>query len=197
MLDKMSFPDFEVTPHMKSILETNTLGCCIATIPEEDDAPSLKKKKQENTMHVTVNTPTTKNDLETSRVDYLEGALSEAQGRIYSKLSKTFNLEEPDAPRSPKELVERLKEGKFTFKKFGVNDDGSWREPDDFHPTYRIMEFITWFDPAKPADRAGFNAAYERMSAAFRTAERLIMTASPEMGLKALEEFESKDYTTS
>jgi len=107
-------------------------------------------------------------------------------------------MDPPCPPMSPKEYVERIKDGKFEFAKHGLNDDGSWRvdEPDQNNPfaVYNVSGYILWVDPDHPKDAEGYTAAEKLMEKALKDAERMIAVSNPAEGLAALEKFEAETF---
>lgn len=90
-------------------------------------------------------------------------------------LRKQFGLKDDDAPTNPKELVERIKAGKFTLP-----DETKRR----YH--YSALDGIRWRDPDLKEDQAGYEAAWNAFRKAKETAHEDIMIKDGEAGLAAL-----------
>ncbi len=105
------------------------------------------------------------------------------------ELSKKFGLMDEAAPRTTKDMVARIKEGKFTLSKYAEDQEDD--EGCDYNDMYDVVRHIRWRDPAVKEDRAGYKAAYAELSKAHDAAKDAIMVGTPAEGLKALQEFEA------
>lgn len=168
-------------------LENNCFVSCDKLTP----LTCTSNQQQENTMYHE-DYEMSDNRTETERkADYFQSELRNAQSRKSSELHESYKLDLQSEPNDPKEMIEWIKDGKFTFAKNRLNDDGSWREPNDYHPRpYGFLNYIQWNNPDR--DTAGFDAADKKLDDATRSTERTITAASTgaEM-LKALQDFES------
>lgn len=175
------------------------IDCCELPCPpipcELDSLTALapKKKNQEKNMNLynddeCICTPTLSEN--ERKISYFQGELCNASYVKRDALTEQYKLNLQDKPLSPKEFVEWIKDGKFTFTKSKLNDDGSWREPECYHSFYEPTNFIHWNNPDR--DVTGFQAAQKVLDTATRTAERAITAAStPAEMLKVLQDFES------
>jgi hypothetical protein len=172
----------------------NSLDCCTAAVP----APCVgykEPKKQEKKMYDLDMDYSETNNLtaDERKAQFLSQSLQTAASRKRGEAWSAFHMDGTDAPKSPKEFVDFIKEGKFQFSKAFLNDDGTWRDEED-HPYFysdSMQRFLKWDDPAQRPDKKGWEAASEKIHAATTTAERAIVVGTPAEGLKALEEFEA------
>lgn len=124
---------------------------------------------------------------ETSKKNHLIRRLEDVYYHKSIDMRKVFNMDPAD-PRSPKELAERLKAGKYTVLK--PEDDMSHGNIWDFY----WRDYFTWEDPANPADKKGHEAAQNKMDAAYRSAKDTIVVMDEATGLAALREFEAATF---
>lgn len=177
------------------------LDCCqtaipcgsLTSTPTEMECNTPKKKLKEKSMRdfdygedVIVNS--TENERKAS---YFQNELNNASYPKRDDLREQFKLDLQESPLTPKEFVEWIKAGKFTFTKNELNDDGSWREPNAYHRTYNLAaDYIRWNNPDRNV--TGYQAAVAKLDLAEKTAERAITAAStPAEMLKVLQDFES------
>jgi len=184
-------PDFIFSGNLTSSSPTNSLDCCVEAVPQTD---KVCNKKQEKKMFNDFNENET---TETERQrNYLQDQLMAVFWKKDSVLGEEFNLEGLKPPQSPQEFVNYVKEGKFTFEKNFLNDDGSWRE-EVGHPWFHsnaFANYIVWTDPDNLPDQKGYKAAYAKLIEAKAKVERKIVVSTPAEGLVALEEFEAATY---
>jgi hypothetical protein len=115
---------------------------------------------------------------------FLVGKLEDAYYASKDALRKTFNLDDMDQPKTPKELAARLAAGLFVIRHLD-------KQPDYAFNYHDAGEYIQWRDPSKPADQAGFDAAKALLKAACDDAELTIRIQSPADGLTALKAFKA------
>jgi len=146
--------------------------------------PSQNCKKEEKML-----------DLNQKRIDHLTQRLNDATRSHIESLRPFYNLEDEDAPRSLKQLADRIKEGRYII----VNDNGT---EDLDQPTigyfelyYSLGRNFRWRDPAKKLDTEGYNAAIARRDKASRDVMDVIIIKDADAGLAAVQEFEAKDFT--
>lgn len=173
-------------------LETNTISTPINTVVCCGNAPQActSNQQQENKMyHDEYDMPETRTETE-RKADYFQSELASSESKKRQDFRTTYKLDLQTEPLSPKEFIEWIKDGKFTFTKRDLNDDGSWRDPDTYHSFYEPTNYLQWKNPDR--DTSGFDTASKTLSDAYKTTERAITAASTgaEM-LKALQDFES------
>ncbi len=124
---------------------------------------------------------------EQSKRSYLHSRLYAIRCEKVADLRETFNINDDDAPKTRKELAERIAAGKYQIKdleKKGEVDFGwnGW------------YGSIIWRDPAVKADEAGFTAAVKKVDDAQQATLDKLTVLSIEEGYKALEEFKSATF---
>jgi hypothetical protein len=113
--------------------------------------------------------------------EYLRQRLRDIHENHVDSLRVQFYLDDDAPPKSVREIVARIKDGKFEMP--AEKDDNNWNG----NPIWNIR----WRDPSKPADHKGFDAAEKKLEEAFTAAKDQIMVMDAATGLKALQEFES------
>lgn len=112
--------------------------------------------------------------------------------RDSEELQKKFNLLSSRF-KSSRELVQAIKDGKITF-----SYENEEEEIEDYGNRYRyphdLISCISFRDPKVKADRTGWKNAVEQIEKDAKDVKDQIMVMSLEDGLKALKEFEAKDY---
>lgn len=179
----------------------NTIDCCkpaSVPVPKLCNESVPKKKQQEKKMYdlyeaemtPTITTP------DERKANFLACQLDNAVCRKRGELYVAFKMEGTPPPKSPKEFVDYIKAGKFEFAKNYLNDDGSWRDETKTPYWYsnRFMDYVSWNDPEKAADFAGYEAAVDKVEADQKEVMRTITIGTPAEGLAALKDFESKTF---
>lgn len=133
-----------------------------------------EKEKKGNTMY---------EDFENPERGYLDRRLSALYSKKDSELTKHYNLY-PTPPESIEEAVERFTSGAFTMK------------PKEDRAYYSWTGQFTWDDPKNPPNRAGYNAATDKLNKAYNDTRDTIKVLDAEKGLEALKAFEATDTTT-
>lgn len=198
-----SMPEIPKMPSIQFKQELNSLECCEAKAATPIGACAGTKyhtcdiygsmvnyqeqEKGTTTMTCMHDTP------ETRKTDYLDRVLSSSYHQKRSDLVDKFGMN-PPKPTSPKELVDWVKAGNFTFQKNFLNDDGTWRD-DTVHPWYNSMtDMLVWTDPTHPKDEASYDTAVENLDEAYAKALNRVAVLTPAEGLAALESFEAQEF---
>jgi hypothetical protein len=138
---------------------------------------------EEMTMNITPMNPAPIPTDEKQR-DYLLGRLGVIKDQLVEDGRKFFHLTDEEGPHNPKELIDRIVNGRYEFKK-GYDD------PEETRFTYP-WAWIRWRDPKNPADIEGFNKwRDEVLSKLYQDARDAIVIKTPEEGLKILQDFAS------
>jgi len=116
--------------------------------------------------------------------DYLFTRLRNEHSSKQYDLRKAFYMIDDDAPVTPAELVKRIQDGKFI-----LND----KTKDEYQGCYSA-QYITWRDPAKPADTESFEAANDKLTKAYCSAKDEIKVFAPEKGLETLKAFQAATF---
>lgn len=111
----------------------------------------------------------------------LETVYYEKESPLYAQ----FGLSDDLPPAGPKEIAERLKEGKYTIKGADKDDEFSG------YRYWGIGDLIRWRDPAKKADTEGYEAALKDLNAKRQAALDTIKIDEPKAGLDAIKALEA------
>lgn len=126
---------------------------------------------------------------------YLESRLHSIYWDKQAGLSRHFHILDDEYPKSYKEAIQRIKDGKVVLKKhFDIADEID--EEDDLFgfDVYSLGHALRWRDPNQPADHDGHKAALEKLDAARTEIKDIIQIKTPEEGLVALKEFEKATF---
>lgn len=196
---------------MEDYTNPYSLGNCIAATPCTYALPKVGyavpaiQEKGNNPMRIENTTATAyvtapKSDDATSR-DYLLSRLAIYDGwhdPKASKISDFFNLGEDGRPKSYLQLIDAIKNDKFSLDPKAVArlkriqdeaaEDGEDFDVEDYGygPFYGIV-----FTDFPKADRKGYEAAMEEYGALKQTTRDTIMVKSPAEGLTALQTLEA------
>ena len=97
---------------------------------------------------------------------------------------KHFGLLDDPRPSTAKELIKRIKDGKFYIEKDHEDKEAG---------VYYILDFFKWRDPDLKKDQEGYSATRELIAKAVAEAEDEIWNDSKN-ALKAIHKFESKSF---
>lgn len=171
-----------------------SLGTCEAAPPSRWDVKNqcyaVNKEEGNNPMNyatATVNAGTTETQ---DQRKYLTQRLETIYYKLEAPLYSQFGLTDDDAPTSPKELAQRIKDGKFVIK--GLKDKSESDEFDDdsyFHGYWTSL--LRWRDPAKKADAAGYEAAIKELKDLRQKTLDIIKIDEPKAGLDAIKALEA------
>lgn len=145
-------------------------------------------KKSPSAKEQTMNTIQITNDTDSNKRGYLERRLYDIKDEKMVAARDTYNLNDMDSPSTPKEMADRITAGLFEIKgldtkadqKFGWN---GWAGA------------MHWRDPAKKADKVGFDAFQTKVEAAAQTVEDTIAILPAADALKALQDFEAATFS--
>lgn len=142
-------------------------------------AETVANKKQENNMYT--NTP---DALETQKRNYLSSRLVNLKGKKVDKLRQAYGLDDEDRPLTPKELLERIKSGKFVIR----------GEHEDTTDPYNLLEYFSWREPDRKEDKVGFRTAREPLDKAYDEAKDTVIVLPLEDALAAVKKFEEAEF---
>lgn len=171
--------------------------CIPQEYPAKEPPPQQPMANNKKGKAMTYDLDFTDTSTETERTkDYLVGELDSEYCQHGSKIQEKFLPEQP-RPKSPKEFVEFIKDGKFKFSKDFLNDDGTWRDPDVIHWRWwhDPSSFLRWNDPNVVQDKDGWNKSRDKMDESYRSTARKIHVLPPAEGLDALVKFSETDFT--
>lgn len=118
-------------------------------------------------------------------------------------LKKQFGLVDEDAPKTRKDLIERITQGKYQITPAGQAQDVLNEKMNGILPNiaemlgtdYLLASWaIRWRDPSKAEDLEGFDAAIKRRDAAYDKATTIILVKSGDEAIKAVEDFELQSF---
>lgn len=161
-----------------------------------EDVPTQKEETRENTMDTTAR--------ETR--DYLLRRLERLFCSKQEDLRKKFDLYHSPFPKSPDQLVQMIKDGKFKIAKRHTDaqiianaedngmefaDDAAKQEYLKDHFTYRSIYDYIEFDDGVKVDRKGYDEAEKVLRGEYAKARDAIVVLDAEKGLAALQAFEA------
>jgi hypothetical protein len=117
---------------------------------------------------------------------YLKERVSSIRYEKHREIGKQFFYDEPDSPKTIKELKERLKKGLYT-----VNEPKNYDEDDDegeYGGHFYWRDFFSWRTADTQFDKAGYKAAIEELETFIQDIIDQIRILDPKDGLKLLEE---------
>lgn len=135
----------------------------------------LNVNVQEDTMNTHDNT-------EANARSHLRNNLASSYSKHDHDLLRHFGLMEDDSPDSPEEVIERIKNGKYVL-----------RDKKDRTSFSHWTSHIRWRDPSKEKDEAGYKAAFEKMSQAYKHAQQDVLCDPLDKAKAAVRKFE--EYT--
>jgi hypothetical protein len=121
--------------------------------------------------------------------DHLSVRLNDMAYKKLPELRKAFGLVNDEDPKTPDELIQRIKDGKFVLP--STEDQEKNRERDFYSSAW---SFIEWRDPSVKRDQSGYAAAKDKLNAAATQVRDIIMVKTPEDGLAALQAFEAQSF---
>lgn len=134
---------------------------------------------------------TTVNQDDAKKRDHLASRIWSIYSKHVDTLREKFNMNDDIRPWNAKELVERIKEGKFILdKKFDKLDEDELDEYFD-----GPFDGIYWRDPDKVKDVDGFRAAMAELDIAYKHVQDDIAILSPEKALESVRAFEDWTYS--
>ncbi len=122
-------------------------------------------------------------NLELQSRKYLQREMDGLHCQVVEKLRDTYNINDMLAPKTPREMRERINQGLFEITGEDSAPDKSfgWGGPG-----------LRWRDPAKKADHEGYNKAADEYESEFsKVMTKLFVLPSIE-GLKIYENFRDK-----
>lgn len=150
---------------------------------------SMKKEQQGNTPMAYCNSTTpAKSDAQVQR-DYLTGRLREVRYIVSDGLINMFNLHVNQQPKTYKELIDWIKNDKFTLDTKRTAKIDAFVGDGDWYGSY--FDGIIFTGSGKPKDYDGYTAATVEMDKAYTAAMDVIVTGDAAAGLAALQKFEA------
>lgn len=144
-------------------------------------------KSNQANIDLSVNMPPATNPEERMRNHLLERA-GTASYEKREEMRQAFGLIDDDEPVTLKDFFTRIKDGKYVIP----TDEKELNR--EFWDTGRLLEEITWRDPARKEDEAGFNAANDLLTKALNDVSDEIIVKAPDQGLESLRAFQVKTF---
>jgi len=167
--------------------------CSLGTVDvAQSPVWNCKQEEGNNPMNYATATVTAATTETQDQRKYLEKRLQCVFYEKEAPLYADFGLGDDDPPRTPKELEDRIKAGKFIVK--GKKTDGLDADDDFYYGNWSNL--IRWRDPAKKADQDGYEAARTALSNARQEALDIIKIKDVEAGLEAVKALEDWKPTT-
>lgn len=176
-----------------AVAECNAIST-VAPVPVPACAPTKMLKKLQlygdkacNQKEEVENTMTTYNEIEASR-KYLNGRIQNIYWNKRDELATQFRIHNQDTPRNYKELIDAIKNDKFTLDTKRTAKIDACVEDDDWYGN--AFDGITFNLPTAP-DRDGYTAATKELDKKVQDTKDIINVGTPADGLKALQELEA------
>lgn len=144
-----------------------------------------EKQKEEN-MYTQV---TVDSESEGRKAQYLSNRMNEVYHEKRNDGMAHFHMDDNQRPKSPKEMVERIKAGDFKFDTESTKEDGSWKSK---YGMCSASSGIDW--NTIPPDEDGYKAFRDKLDAAKEKALDRIRVLTPAEGLATLEEFQAATF---
>lgn len=157
---------------------------------------NLKKEQQEkentmNTLNIVAHAAQTNpgRSPEDRQKDHLVSRLNDIKYQRREVLRTQFGLDELPRPKTPSELVEYIKAGKYVLKhEEDLEDDCDFSSSEFYYSPWRYIQFR---DPEVKEDRAGYEKACKALEKLYDDTKDEIIVKNPEDALAALRQFES------
>lgn len=147
-----------------------------------------KKEEKEQDMYACQTVSTTESP-DTRTFHHLQDRAREVRSEKIRNLRAAFFLDGTPKPTTIGELKDYLSKGFLVF------DDAATKGLSDDFAIYGWRDYVTWQDPSKKPDRAGFDAAEKIVLADYKALKDTLYVKSSDDALTALQAFEAKTYT--
>lgn len=115
--------------------------------------------------------------------NHLIGRLDSVSSEKTDGLSKAYGLRDDERPKTPREFLDRITNGKFVVAEDNMNKK-----------IYYFEDAVRWRDPAIKRDEEGFALASKKLEDARTDATDEIMVKTPEQGLDVLKAFKAATF---
>lgn len=161
-------------------IEMNKLDSIVCQEPVAKDCWPIKKKKEDPMSSYASATVVNEASTEKDQRAYLRSRIRTIRADKNSALFRQFGLTDDEAPTTPGEFAKRIADGQYTIDKENLDKK-----------TYSPAAYIRWRDPAKVEDKAGYEKAYEALTAAYTKAKDAAVLSPIADAKTALDTFES------
>ncbi len=174
--------DTAYMPHIKFV------DCNTATTKATPDflecMQPCKKKKDANPMSsMSSATVITSDSIERDQRSFISGRLYDRLYAAKHELKRQFGLADDEAPYSVKEILERIKAGKYVLPEKWEDCSG-----------YSLFNYIRWRDPSLKEDKDGYAEARKSLQAAYEAAEDAARLSPIPEATKAMQDFKNWKY---
>lgn len=206
MLSKWKKKEEEMRKQDKVGKERTSLDCCNhivcmapAAVPSREDVtnwyfPSARIQEQEKEQTMRIESiavaPAAKSETQT-QFDYFTDRLGTLKWNKITTARADFFLDNDQAPTTVKERKARIAAGKFII---------DWNHADEDYEEDEEVFYglggghIVWRDPAKPADRKGYDAAIANIGDEYQRTVDVMRISDGKGMLEALQAYESKTF---
>lgn len=139
-----------------------------------------QNKEEKDMCYASAATINVADNTEKDQRKYLKSRLYDAFYEKKADAKRKFGLVDDKAPANAEELIDRIKNGKFTVTP--KEQRSRWEGP---------FEAIRWRDPSVKEDKDGYEAAKAELEKAFKEAEDVIVIKTPSEGLDAVKAFQA------
>lgn len=115
--------------------------------------------------------------------NHLISRLGEFANEKESVLRKAYGLQDDERPKTPREFLDRVTQGKFVISDENMNKN-----------IYYFEDAVRWRDPSVKKDEAGFKLAATKVEDARTDSLDEIMVKTPEQGLDILKAFKATAF---
>jgi hypothetical protein len=136
--------------------------------------------------------PQTETNERNEQREYLKYRINDIRADKKEEAKKTFGLADDAWPRSPKELIERIQNGKVTVSK-------RWTEEMDdyFYSPRTLIEFLRFRDPEKVEDKDGYKEYEKDLDETYQTLADSIMVNEPKQAMAEVQAWEAWEKKSS
>lgn len=148
-----------------------------------------EKENTMNTLNIVAHAAqSTERSTEARQKDHLVCRLNDIKYQRREVLRTQFGLDELPRPKTPAELVEYIKTGKYVFKHEEDLENDDFGSSEFYYSPWRYIQFR---DPEVKEDRAGYEKACKALEKLYDDTKDEIIVKNPEDALAALRQFES------
>lgn len=160
---------------------------CPLLIEKEEGKPM---RYNDNCASVNIVASDTKSEAATQREYLLDRLSGICNWRRDQKLMDIFNLHTDNSPKTYKEMIDMIKNGKYTLDKKLTDRVDANVADDDFDACWFSPWYGIIWDGPQP-DHKGYNAAIAESNKLYTATKDTIMSGVYADGLKALQDFEA------
>lgn len=145
--------------------------------------PVANNNKKETAMFIRDDLIDLELDPDSGKTNHLKNRLWAIEMEKENELLKAYGLKDDASPETVKDLVQRIKDGKYTVSK-----------EYETKPSIYPAGLIRWRDPEMKEDPEGYETARKTLTKAYKDAEDEIVVLPPEKGLETLRAFQAMTF---